>query len=138
MKFLRADLIKQVKDEIQRRTDAAAKATADAVARTAKSRDEYLASTSDDWLLFAARIEDAVRQGRPVTAEDIPQRLCDGWGDRFLVKRADYWAPPTPHEPDTDALRTLLDLLEAATDDAVSTTSLERSGFRMARLFRTR
>lgn len=136
MRFARHDLIRRVRDEIQRRTEVTAQTNAESAERAARTRNEYVTRTSEDWKRFADRIQTAVGEGRPVTSEDVPEQLRDGWGDRLIVNRADYWAPPTPRVPDIAALSALLALLEAATDDEISTGSLERSGFRVGALFR--
>jgi hypothetical protein len=136
MKFQRTDLIQRVRAEIDRRVQAAEQANEKAARKAEQSLKEYVARTEGAWQTFADRINAALTDGRPVTSQDAPAALKDGWIDRVQLRPADYWATPAPREADTAALATLLDLLEAATDDEVTTSSLERMGFRTAQLFR--
>ncbi|TDC33123.1 hypothetical protein [Micromonospora sp. KC213] len=136
MKFQRTDLIKRVQAEIGRRILAAEEANTKAREKTERERQEYVDRTADEWRTFVGNINAALDAGRPVTSEDCPKVLKDGWMDRVQLRPAERWEPPTERVPDTAALTTLLDLLEAATDDEVTTSSLERMGFRTAQLFR--
>lgn len=136
MKFQRTDLIKRVEAEIGRRILAAQEANTKAQAKAEKDRREYLDRTTTAWTAFAENITAAVKAGRPVTTDDCPTGLKDGWMDRVPLRRPDSFTPAPDREPDTAALDTLLDLLKAATDDEVTTSSLERMGFRTAQLFR--
>ena len=141
MKFTKQVLIERVKDEIKRREADAAEFNMHAEHEYARSLTDYLASTKDAWNDFANTIKRRVRAGLPVTAKDVPPLLAgdrQGWagprGAWVLV-----WGDkgPVQHTADTVALNTLLALLQSTTTEEVTTTELERMGFKMSRLFRT-
>lgn len=137
MKFTRTALIDRVKAEIARREQAAADLNTKTAAEHDKKRAEYVERTSDAWSRLATTIRARLRAGRPITGDDIPVELRDGWhgGDRI-----DTWRGkgPAVQTANVDALTTLLHLLEATTDEEITTASLERVGFRTADLFRAR
>ncbi|MGW3888910.1 hypothetical protein ACWD69_09485 [Micromonospora chokoriensis] len=136
MKFQRTDLIKRVQAEIGRRMLAATEANTKAHEKAARRRQEYIDGTAEAWQEFADNINAALAAGRPLTSDDAPRVLKNGWMDKVQLHPASQWEPPADRVPDTDALNTLLDLLEAATDEVVSTSALESMGFRTANLFR--
>jgi hypothetical protein len=137
VKFNRTDLIARVQAEIARREQAAAEANAKAAAEHDKKLTEYVRRTSDAWSRLATTIRARIRAGRPITVDDIPVELRGGWhgGDRIDTWRSNGAAVQTAN---VDALTTLLHLLEATTEEEITTASLERVGFRTAELFRTR
>lgn len=137
MKFTRTDLIDRVKAEIARREQAAVDRNAKANAAREERFRQYMDRTSAAWSTFATKIRTRIRRNEPITAQDIPVELRGGWIDSG---RVDVWTDRGAGEitPDVDALHNLLHLLEAATDDEVTTNSLERMGFRTAQLFRAR
>lgn len=133
MKFHRTDLIVRVEAAIAAKKKAAdernAKATADYQAKLAR----WIAETNDAWKQLADTIRVRLRAGKPMTAGDIPRRLRDGWSNGHITTWND--SPQAPHVADVAALEQLLVLLSAATDDEVTTSALERMGFRTAALF---
>ncbi len=136
MRFARTDLIARVKAEILRRTQAADKANAAKWDEHRQAEAKYVAQTGEAWKKLADTIRLRARQGRPITSADIPKDLCDrasndgGWVRTF--RRGE----PSKVVANTAALENLLLLLEAATDEEITTASLERVGFRVAGLFR--
>lgn len=138
MMFARYDLINRVKDEIARREQAAEEYNAKAVQKYEQRRQEYLDETAAAWRQFADTIRVRQRAGKPIAYEDIPRELRGGFSRGHVRTWNDEQARPDKKTADVEALKTLLDLLESATDDTVTTASLERMGFRMAQLFRTR
>jgi hypothetical protein len=133
MKFQRTDLIARVKDAIAAKEAYAAERTANAAEAYETSRAEYIQNTRDSWKQLADTIRVRLRTGQPVAATDIPSVLRNGWRGGHV----ETWdkATPSTYEADTGPLRQLLVLLEAATDDEITTSSLERMGFRTAQLF---
>lgn len=133
MKFHRTDLIVRVEAAIAAKKKAAdernAKAAADYEAKLAR----WIAETSDAWKQLADTIRVRLRAGKPMTAGDIPRRLRDGWSGSHITT----WniSRDAPYVADVAALEQLLVLLSVATDDEVTTSALERMGFRTAALF---
>lgn len=133
MKFKRTDLIARVKHVIAERHRAAYDRNVKAAASHEDRRAKYLAETHDAWKQLAENILTALRAGVPMTRDDIPSKLTASRASSYL----ETWDARTPdlYVADTGPLEQLLVLLEAATDDEVSTSSLERMGFRTAQLF---
>jgi hypothetical protein len=140
MKFAREVLIGRVKDEIERRELDATKRTAEAAVEYDKTRAAYVNGTLDAWNTFANTIKRRCRAGQPVTTADVPVRLGGGGFNRTGQGYIQCWSESGPRisEPDVAALQTLLALLESTTTDEISTTELERMGFKMSCLFRVR
>lgn len=138
MKFQRTDLIVRVKAAIAAKHQAAAARNAKAAAYFATSREEYLAKTGPGWKQLADTIRIRLRTGQPMTAKDIPREVSNGRGHGGGYVATWDATEPDEYVPDTAALEQLLVLLEAATDDEITTSSLERMGFRTAQLFTTR
>lgn len=141
MKFVRTDLIEQVKAEIHRRGMEAAQRTADARDEYAANLAGYLERTSAGWSKLADTIRRRVRTGQPMTAEDVPAEL--GGGRNNWARQGGYIAVwddkgPARYAPDVAGLKTLLTLLESSPSEQLSTTELENMGFKMRELFRTR
>lgn len=136
MKFARTDLIDRVEAEITRRQQHTADRNKKATAHFEKTRREYIDRTSDAWIELATTVRRRVRNSQPVTSTDIPKALRGGYTTGHIRTFDD--TEPQEWTADTSALETLLDLLKSATDDEISTTHLERMGFRMAQLFRGR
>jgi hypothetical protein len=136
VKFQRIDLIGRVKAEIERREQAAADHNTDALAKHEQRRREFLEKTAPAWTALADRIRLRVRKGQPITTDDFPQELrADGYVRRVCLVTWDD-QPPGERVAEVAELTALLNVLEAATDDEVSTAALERMGFHTSRLFR--
>lgn len=134
MKFNRTDLITRVEAAITAQQKHAEERTAKALQQHLDRRAEYLNHTRDAWKQFADTIRARLRADKPITRADIPRDLADG---RYAGGYVATWddKPPTTYTADTTALEQLLVLLHAATDDEISTSALERMGFRTAQLF---
>lgn len=133
MKFDRTDLIARAEAEIQRRKDAAAEADAQAANDAASRREEWLDTKGPGYVLFANRIKDKIRKGRPIVQDDIPQEI------RARYDRIDVFSDPrrTPTVADTGTLERFISVLSAVTDDEVTSAGLIQLGFRdLTRLFR--
>lgn len=137
MKFPRTVLIDQVKKEIARREQRAVERTAEAAAKREEQLAAHLEKTTPAWGALADTIRVRRRYGKPVTAEDIPAALR---GRNSSSGYVDVWTEPRAetYTADTGPLAALLTLLEATDDPEVTTTSIERLGFRTADLFRAR
>lgn len=134
MRFQRAKLIARVKEEISKRKAVTAQRNAVLAEKHAAKRDAYVADTAEAWKRFADVIRLRLRTGQPITDADIPKGLRVGsWRSSLLV-----WddKAPTAYEPDIADLRQMLALLEAAEDDEVTTSALERLGIKTAQVFR--
>lgn len=137
MKFARQVLVDRVKAEIGRREAEAIKRTTEAAIEWSKTRAAYVTNTKDAWNAFANTIKRRVRAGQPVTTADVPATLGAGFnrnGQGYIQCWSD--GGPRVWEPDVTTLQTLLALLESTTTDEISTTELERMGFKMGHLFR--
>lgn len=134
MKFTRTALIDRVKAEIDRLEQATTSDNAEVQTKYQERRQQYLDRTGDAWKEFAATIRRRQNKNQPIVPGDIPAVLRDGRNGGHVA----VWDYPDPKErvAPTGDLGTLLSLLESATDDEISTVSLERMGFRMAQLFR--
>lgn len=139
MKFARQSMIDRVKAEIDRRETEAVERTKQSDAEYNKTRAAYVTATSDAWNTFANTIKRRIRAGQPVTSADVPTQLSAGGFNRNGQGYIQCWTGSGPRawEPDVAALQTLLALLESTTTDEISTTELERMGFKMSMLFRT-
>ncbi len=137
MKFARNDLVDRVRNEIARREARAVERTAEAAAKRDAALAEYLETTTPAWSALADTIRQRKRYGKPVTAEDIPAALRGRNGSTGYVS---VWTEPRAetYTADTGPLSALLALLEATSDEEITTSSIERLGFRIADLFRTR
>lgn len=137
MRFTRQVLVDRVKAEIGRREAEAIERTAEAAIEYDKARASYVTNTKDAWNAFANTIKRRVRAGQPVTTTDVPAVLGGSFG-RSSAGYLQCWSDGGPRvwEPDVTTLQTLLALLESTTTDEVSTTELERMGFKMGHLFR--
>jgi hypothetical protein len=142
MKFERTVLIEKVKAEIERRERLAAEQTAQAAVNHDHARRAYIEGTADAWNSFANLIKRRVRSGQPVTGADVPVALgggrANGWTQRGGWLHTWENSGPSVATADVTALTTLLALLEASLVETVTTSELERMGFKMAQLFRTR
>jgi hypothetical protein len=142
MIFERTVLIERVKAEIERRQQAATERSAQAKLDYDHDRSAYIENTADAWNAFANLIKRRCRSGAPVTHKDIPISLGggrqNGWSNTGGWLRTWTEKSPSDEVADVAALTTLLALLEASLTDKVSTTELERMGFKMAQLFRVR
>jgi hypothetical protein len=136
MKFSRADLLARVRAEIARREQATAE-------RVARERAEYEAklaahveATGPAWSELADTIRRRVRASKPVTPADIPTALRPKWANSSSGQVAVWDGKPPPERfPNIAALEMLAGLLDATTDDEITTAALERLGFRTADLF---
>lgn len=137
MRFARQVLVDRVKAEIGRREAEAVERTAEAAAEWSKARAAYVTNTKDAWNAFANTIKRRVRAGQPVAVADVPAMLSGSFG-RNGGGYLQCWNDGGPRvwEPDVTTLQTLLALLESTTTDEISTTELERMGFKMGHLFR--
>lgn len=134
MKFQRIDLIDRVKARIVAEEQRASDATAKDRAEFEQKRQDYLDSTAAGWTRLADVIRRRVRENRPISAADIPHSLANpNWSGR--VKTFDA-TEPEAREPRTGELRQILAVLEACTDDEVTTTALERIGIKTNSIFR--
>jgi hypothetical protein len=142
MIFERTVLIERVKAEIERRQQAATERCAKAKLDYDRERRAYIENTAEAWNALANTIKRRCRSGVPVLAGDIPHVLGggrnNGWSSPGGWLQTWTEKPPSDETPDVAALTTLLALLEASLTDKVSTTELERMGFKMAQLFRVR
>jgi hypothetical protein len=136
VKFARTDLIDRVKAEIERLEQAAADRNAKYAQKYVERRQEYLDRTGPAWSELANTIRNRHRKSQPMTADDIPTLLRGGYTAGH-VRTWDDDSKPDEYTADTTHLATLLNLLESATDDEITTAGLERMGFRMAQLFRS-
>lgn len=138
MKFARQVLVDRVKAEIGRREAEAIERTAKAAIEYDKARASYVTNTKDAWNTFANTIKRRVRAGQPVAVADVPAMLGAGGFNRNGQGYIQCWSGGGPRvwEPDVTTLQTLLALLESTTTDEISTTELERMGFKMGHLFR--
>lgn len=139
MIFDRTVLIERIKAEIERRQAEASERTKESAAEYEQGLAAYLDSSAAAWNDFANTIKRRLRAGAPVTSKDIPAAL----GGKNIYRTGGYlrtWneGGPLVHAADVTALTTLLHLLESSTSSAVSTAELERMGFKMAQLFRSR
>jgi hypothetical protein len=134
VKINRLKLIKLVKAEINRIDNITEQRNTDIVIKAKLARDEYVASTKGSWVTFANAIITRVSMNTPVTRDDVPQALRDGYRDYVSLWSAP--ASPALHVPRTQALVTLLDVLEASSDEEVSTSSLQKDGFTLGHVLR--
>lgn len=133
MKFNRTDLIDRAEAEIQRRKDAAAEADAQAAKDAVTQRQEWLDTKGPGYVLFANRIKDKIRKGRPIVQDDIPQEI------RTRYDRIDVFSDPrrTTTTPEVAHLERFISVLSAVTDDEVTSTGLVQLGYRdLTKLFR--
>jgi len=133
MKFDRSDLIARAEAEIQRRKDAAAEANQQAIKDSADQRQEWLDTKGPEYVIFANRIKDKIRKGRPIVKDDIPQ------GIRSRYSEIELFSDPrrTPAVADTVTLERFVSVLSAVTDGEVTSAGLIQLGFRdLTRLFR--
>jgi hypothetical protein len=138
MIFNREDLIQKVKDEIARRRQAAADENWQLLADYNAERETYLSETSEAWNQFANTIKRRIKAGTPVTPDDIPRTLTVSPSGPGRVYLGLLPSPPSGRKAHTSELQTVLDLLDQATNEKISTTELERMGFKIAHLFRPR
>lgn len=134
MKFLTKELINRLDVLIQERETAEAAHNAKEEAKVAETREQWLEKYGDSYVLFANRIKDKIRKGRPIAQGDVPDDLSDGYG-RFRGFYSEY--QPRLNSETASDLRTLRTALQAVTDEEVTTTGLRQIGFTdIARLFR--
>lgn len=128
MKFNRASLINTVKDMIDLAHDLAVKQNAAAEVKAATERELYVHTTAELWTEFADIIRKRVRQGEPIVPNDVPASLSrSNYGTR--EPRFFYPQTATRYQPHTAALEALLRILNACTDDEVSSSALRDLGF---------
>lgn len=132
MKFDRTDLITRAEAEIQRRKTAAAERDEQAAKDAAAERQEWMDTKAPHFVVFANRIKDKIRKGRPIVTEDVPPALRARYSD------IEFFTPPriTAHPAATATLEQLVAVLSAVTDDEVTSAGLVQLGFRdLTRLF---
>ncbi len=135
MKFKRDDLIGRVKAAIEAERKRTAEVNAKAAEEYAAKRQAYVEETTPAWRELVKQLNLVLRSGRPVTPGDIPAALhAKGWTGTHLR----VWTPeePEPRKPATDQLEQILSILEACTDEEVTTNALERLGIKLAPIFR--
>lgn len=136
MKINREKLISLIDTEIERLKQL----TADSYARRIKDAERevatYVKNTSAGWEEFAQRIMTAVAAGNPVTSDLIPPTIKER-GSRTYVRAFEVQViRPGEMPPQVNELEMLKKILEASTDDEVSTYALEKQGFPLGRVLK--
>lgn len=127
MKFNRMELIQRAEAEIQKRKDEAVEIDAKAAEQAISDRQEWLDTKGPAYVLFANRVKDKIRKGRPITQEDIPEEI------RGRYERITVWSDPAKHgptQPRVYSLERLVSILQAITDDEVTSSGLAAVGYR--------
>jgi hypothetical protein len=135
VKFTRTDLIARIEAEIGRRETAAAERTAKNRADYDKALAEHVQRTAEAWKEFGKAIARAGRAGRAIGADDVPRALSGGY-NRAEIRVWDR-KPPEPTVANTEAHRTLLELVKSCIDDEITDSAIARLGFKTAELFRS-
>lgn len=135
MKINRLELIEKLKAMIAQREEDAAKALLHIREKNAAKEAAYVEETATAWSQFATTIRNRVRMGRPITFQDVPKDLQDGYRERInlfrrpVIREADY-------TPRTDHLTNFLAVLESCPDEFISSTALDRIGAPLRELMR--
>jgi hypothetical protein len=126
----RTELIEQLKELVQERTNAAQAEYEAALAKQAEAARKYEESTRMWWAEAMTTIKTRVMAKQPVLDTDIPEELrrMHGWGFRAAEVRRKV--------PQVGELTRLIRLLEASPDETVSVPSLERAGFSLGRVIK--
>lgn len=138
MMIRRTELIEKIRAKIQEREASAVERRKAAEQEADSAGDQYVADTREAWSKFADRIRLRVRQGLPVTASDVPEKLRSrsGWGETHIMLFKPGQVKASDYQPRTEGFRSLLLVLESSPDELVSTSALERMGAPVKELFR--
>jgi hypothetical protein len=129
VKFQKTDLIARI-DALLRHAEGQAIDRAEKLdEQITGSRDAWLEDYAGDFGIFADRIHRRIRNGEPVTIEDIPAQIKG----RSNTDLTFYFPPvkgrPLAEERRIDALQQLRNALTASTEDTVSPTAIKQLGF---------
>lgn len=129
MKFKTVDLISQVEKKIAELNEVSRIEHENQFEKIEKNRAKFNEQYGALWRDFANNIINKLENGNQVTKEDCPKKLTQWRGEPT------YWVEPEVKEPAdrTEGLVSLLNLLKAITDTEVTTTGLERIGFKDVR-----
>lgn len=137
MMIKRTELIEKIRAKIQEREVGAVKRHQAAEKEADRAERQYVEDTREAWSKFADRIRLRVRQGLPVTASDVPEKLRSrsGWGETHIVLFKPGQVKASDYQPRTEGFQSLLLVLESSPDELVSTNALERMGAPVKELF---
>ena len=133
MKFSRTEMITRAQAEIERRKAAHAVAVAEAESRCDQARADWARDHLPAYNEFANTIKRKARKGQPIVKDDIPRTITNRYGDSLNV-----FNQPRPDQakPNVEGLERLISLLNAVTDDEITSTGLVSLGYRdLSRLF---
>lgn len=139
MKFDRKELIAKLQEGITARAERRVTDHAKALDQWARDQDAWMAAYGDHWQQLLNALRRKLNRKQPITREDIPEKLLDSAWSATVTLKGVAKAKPTPkldEESDRDvAARTLIALLEASTDEYVTSSGIEAMGVKLARLF---
>lgn len=127
MKFKTAELIARVNKKIDDEVKRAEERNRKDLEEIEQAREEWF-EKSEYWVVFANRIKDKIRKGRPILPTDVPKEIQVSSFSRdpaFFRKKE-----PAKYEPHTKNLEAMKKLLESITDEEVTTTGLKEIGFK--------
>lgn len=137
MKFERVDLIKRLRAEIERRDQLAAERRAEQLVSRDQELTRHVEGYAEHWNAFANTIKRRIRRGEPITREDVPENLVARSGYRSRGELP-YWerGKLSADLPNHDQFSALIAVLEASTDEYVTSSAIEAMGIKLNGLFR--
>ena len=127
MKFNRLELIARIEGIIDNETARVARHNEEERHRLERQKRAYMAETESAWANFADNIHLALSESRPVTKDDVPREIRS-------YREVNLFTPHAPDIWDVDARtrlwRNAKNVLEASTDEYVTSASLKDSGIR--------
>lgn len=137
MMITRVELIEKIKSKIKEREERSVADLERAKFNARQGQDEYIQRTSEAWSAFATTIRRRVRNGQPITGEDVPDALTTrGWDGKALALFKPAVIKERDYRPQIEGFRSLLLVLESSPDELISTSALERLGAPVRELFR--
>lgn len=136
MKISRQKLITLIDKEITRLQQIVTDNHNQKVRDATRQATEYTERTSAAWELFAQRIGVALVSGNPVTSDLVPPELRDRYDKSHVRVFETRVISQAAQHPRVVELNTLKNVLEASTDEEISTYALEKQGFPLGRVLK--
>lgn len=139
MKVNRLELIDKLRTMVAQREVATKERKEKALDEASGAERRYVDQHAGDWGKFATTVRMRLRQGRAITAADVPEGLRSGgsgWHASVQLFRATV-VKDSDYLPRTEPLTRLIAVLESSPDEFISTSALDRIGAPLKELMRS-